>query len=318
VRSAALVKADVLSGGVGSELMLRVQVPGEAEPRRRVLGMYAGGELFETLGLPLLRGRTFSPQELRGTPRAIVINQAFAEALGGDDALGRTLQIAGRKGPQGTPATPVDVRVVGVVAPTASQRTVLSLPIVFYPAPLVQETALTLLVRFEGGAAAAAGAIRTTVAALDSRVPIERIFTGEELRRRRHTWEFTLVKAISVLGVLSLILAAFGLYGVVSYMVTMRQREIGIRMALGAEGASVLRLVVRQSIVPVLAGCVLGGAGAVIVAMLLRSRLYGVSPMDPLAFGGAALLLLVTMIAASVAPARRAARVDPIQVLRTE
>ena len=317
VRSAALVKADVLSGGVGSDLMLRVQVPGEAEPRRGVLGMYAGGELFETLGLPLLRGRTFSSQELRGPPRAVVINQPFAEALGGD-ALGRTLQIAIRTGPQGMPATPVDVMIVGIVAPTSLERTVLSLPMVFYPAPLVQETALTLLVRFDGGAAAAAGAIRTTVAALDNRVPIERIFTGEELRRRRHTWEFTLVKAISVLGVLSLLLASFGLYGVVSYMVTMRQREIGIRMALGAEGGSVLRLVVRQSIVPVLAGCVLGGAGAVIMAMLLRSRLYGVSPMDPLAFGGAALLLLITMIAASLAPARRASRVDPIQVLRTE
>jgi ABC-type antimicrobial peptide transport system permease subunit len=156
------------------------------------------------------------------------------------------------------------------------------------------------------------------VASLDSRVPLERIFTGEELRRRRHTWEFTLVKAVSILGVLSLVLAAAGLYGVVSFMVTMRQKEIGIRMALGAEGGSVLKLIVRQSIVPVLVGCALGGVGAVIVGMLLRSRLYGVSPMDPLAFGGAALVLLITMVAASLAPARRASRVDPIQVLRTE
>jgi ABC-type antimicrobial peptide transport system permease subunit len=292
--------------------MLRIVVPGEAEPRRGVLGMYAGGQLFDALGLPLLRGRTFSPEELQGPPRVAVVNQPFAEALGGGDALGRTIRIA-----TSTSATAVDVMIVGVVAPTAA-RTVVSLPMIFYPAPLAPETALTLLVRFEGSPAAVTGAIRTAVASLDSRVPLERIFTGEELRRRRHTWEFTLVKAVSILGVLSLVLAAAGLYGVVSFMVTMRQKEIGIRMALGAEGGSVLKLIVRQSIVPVLVGCALGGVGAVIVGMLLRSRLYGVSPMDPLAFGGAALVLLITMVGASLAPARRASRVDPIQVLRTE
>jgi ABC-type antimicrobial peptide transport system permease subunit len=101
-------------------------------------------------------------------------------------------------------------------------------------------------------------------------------------------------------------------------MVTMRRKEIGIRMALGAAGGSVLRLVIRQSIVPVLAGCVLGATAAAIIAKVTRSQLYGVSPMDPIAFGGAMLLLLAVMIVASLAPARRASRVDPVEVLRTE
>jgi ABC-type antimicrobial peptide transport system permease subunit len=118
--------------------------------------------------------------------------------------------------------------------------------------------------------------------------------------------------------VLSLILASVGLCGVVSYMVTLRQKEIGIRMALGAASGSVLRLVTRQSIVPVLVGCALGGVGAVIVGSLIRSRLYGVSPMDPVAFGGATLLLVLTMLAASMVPAHRAAQIDPIKVLRQE
>jgi predicted permease len=314
VRSAALVKGDVLSGGVGRELMLRVWVPGEAEPRRGVLGMYAGGQLFETLGLPLLRGRTFSPEESRGLPRAVVVNQPFADTLSGEDALGRMLRIAAG---EGSFATAVDAVIIGIVAPPTARRTD-SLPMVFHPAPLAPEAALKLLVRFEGNAAAVTGAIRDAVGSLDSRVPVERIFTGEDLRRRRHTWDYTLVGMVSILGVLALVLASAGLYGVVSYMVTLRQREIGIRMALGAEGGSVLRLVVRQTIVPVLAGCVLGGAGAAAVGLLLRSRLHGVSPMDPLAFGGATGLLLITMIAASLAPARRAARVDPITVLRQE
>jgi len=207
--------------------------------------------------------------------------------------------------------------IVGIVASPTATRTD-SLPMVFYPAPILPQPMLNLLVRFDGSGAEVAAAIRGAVVSLDSRVPIERIFTGEELRRRRNTWEYTLIKAMSILGMLSLVLAAAGLYGVASYMVTLRQREIGIRMAMGAERASVLRLIVRQSIVPVIAGCVLGAAGAAVVAMLLRSRLYGVSPVDPLAFGGAALLLLITMIVASLAPAHRASHVDPIQVLRTE
>ena len=101
-------------------------------------------------------------------------------------------------------------------------------------------------------------------------------------------------------------------------MVMLRQKEIGIRMALGAGRATVLWLVLCQAIVPVALGCALGAAGAVATGSLVRSRLYGVSAMDPVAFGGAALLLVVTMVLATLAPARRAARVNPIEVLRTE
>jgi putative ABC transport system permease protein len=191
-------------------------------------------------------------------------------------------------------------------------------PMVFYPAPLTHEPALDLLVRFEGGAEGTRAAIRTIISSLDSRLPIGLVATGEEHRRRRHAGDYILAQTLSVLGVLALALAAGGLYGVVSYMVTLREKEIGIRMALGAAGASVLRLIARQAIVPVLAGCVLGGAGAVTVGSVVRSHLYGVSPMDPMAFGGAALLLLATMLVASLGPAHRASRVDPITVLRRE
>jgi ABC-type antimicrobial peptide transport system permease subunit len=183
---------------------------------------------------------------------------------------------------------------------------------------LTREPALDLLVRFEREADKIAAAVRTIIAAIDRRVPVGRIATGEEHRRLRNVRDYTLAQSVSILGVLGLILGAAGLYGVVSYMVTLRRKEIGIRMALGAKGTSVLRLVLWQSIVPVAVGCVLGGFGAAIVGMVVRSRLYGVSPMDPLAFGGAAVLLLATMILASLAPARRASRVDPVEVLRHE
>jgi putative ABC transport system permease protein len=153
---------------------------------------------------------------------------------------------------------------------------------------------------------------------MDARLPLGNMATGEDLRRRRNASDYTMVQTVSVLGVLALILAAAGLYGVVSYMVTLRQKEIGIRMALGAEALGILRLVLRQTLVPIILGCVLGAAGAVAVGSLVRSRLYGVSAMDPAALGIAALLLLSTMIVASLAPARRASRVDPVTVLRME
>jgi ABC-type antimicrobial peptide transport system permease subunit len=160
--------------------------------------------------------------------------------------------------------------------------------------------------------------VRAIVSAQDPRIPVGEIITGEELRRRRNLSDYTQAQTLSVLGGVALVLAAAGLYGVASYMVMLRRKEIGIRMALGAEPRSVLGLVVRQSMVPVLAGCALGAAGAVIVGSLVRSRLYGVSPMDPQAFGGASLLLILTMIVASLGPARRAARVEPVEVLRAE
>jgi putative ABC transport system permease protein len=266
------------------------------------------------LGLRDARGRGFTADEQRGAPRAVIVNQPFADDVFGGEALGRTLRIGVRNG---AVPTSYDVMIVGVV-PAPSIRRSDSLPMVYYPTPLQPEPALDLLVRFDGDAAGVAAAIRSIVTGIDYRVPVERVATGEELRRARNATSYTLAQTVSLLGLLALILAAAGLYGVVSYVVTLRQKEIGIRMALGAEGGSVLRLVLRQSIVPVMGGCVLGATGAAIVGMLLRSRLYGVSPVDPLAFGGAALLLLLTMIIASLAPARRAARVDPIQVLRTE
>jgi ABC-type antimicrobial peptide transport system permease subunit len=208
--------------------------------------------------------------------------------------------------------------IVGIVAASSNRPLFSRLPNVFYPAPLLHEPALDLLVRFEGDADGMASAVRTIVSGMDARLPLGQIATGEDLRRARHASSYTIAQTISALGVLALILAAGGLYGVVSYMVMLRQKEIGIRIALGADRATVLSLVLRQAIVPVVLGCALGAAGAVATGSLVRSRLYGVSAMDPVAFGGAALVLLGTMVLASLVPARRAARVDPVEVLRRE
>ena len=318
VKAAALSgrrASGILSGGVDSG-GVRISIGGRPEdPRDRSLVSYATAGFFETMGLRIGQGRTFTPEEHRRPSRAVIVNEAFAKKFGGD-ALGRVVDLVS-DGPEGVKTT-AEAMIVGVIAAEPGRPMFSRLPSVFYPAPQLHQPALDLLIRFDGDADGIAAAVRTIVAGMDARLPIAQIATGEDLRRQRHMADYTVAKTVSVLGVLALILAAAGLYGVVSYAVTLRQKEIGIRMALGAEGPSVLRLVLGQSLVPVVLGCLLGGAGAMAVGSLVRSRLYGVSAMDPTAFGGAALLLLITMTVASLVPARRAARVDPIQVLRTE
>lgn len=317
VRSAALSgrSASRMLSGLVESWGVEVWIGGQPEhPRDRSLLTYATGGFFDTMGLQIVKGRTFTRDEQRRPPRVVIVNEAFAKKFGGD-ALGRVVQLKFKGADESI--TTADAMIVGIVA--ASGRALFSrLPNVFYPAPLKHEAAIDLLLRVDGDADSFAAAVRTIVAGMDARLPLGSIATGEDLRRRRNAVDYTMVHTVSALGVVALILAAAGLYGVVSYTVTLRQKEIGIRMALGAERAGVLRLVVRQSIVPVVIGCVLGAAGAVAVGSLVRSRLYGVSAMDPVAFGVAAALLLVTMLAASLAPARRAAQVDPVTVLRME
>ena len=318
VRAAALSGRNVsrMLNGLVESWGVEVWIGGQPEhPRDRSLLTYTTGGFFDTMGLQIVKGRTFTRDEHQRPARVVVVNEAFAKKLGGD-ALGRIVQL--RSKGSGDVVTTADAMIVGIVDAPSSRPLFSRLPNVFYPAPLKPEPAIDLLLRVDGDADSFAAAVRTIVGGMDPRLPVGQIATGDDLRRRRNAFDYAMVQTVSLLGVLALILAAAGLYGVVSYMVTLRQKEIGIRMALGAERATVLRLVLRQSVVPVVLGCVLGAAGAAAVGSLVRSRLYGVSGMDPVAFGLAAALLLLTMVGASLAPARRAAHVDPVTVLRTE
>ena len=318
VRAAALTDRRVPEAlrGLVSSWGPEISVPGQPDRVRGTLSTYVTAAFFKTMGLTFAEGRTFMPDEHRRPPRAVVVNQEFVKRAFGENPLGRviTLTSVGERGER----TSVDAMVVGVIANPHRQPIFSELPNVFYPAPPVHRPARDLTVRFEGDAKGVTASIRTVVSGMEPRLPVDQFATGDELRRRRNSGQYTLTQVVSLLGGLALALAAAGLYGVVSYMVMLRRKEIGIRMALGAAGGSVLRLVLRQSIVPVLAGCVLGAVGAATVARLTRSQYYGVSPMDPFAFGGATLLLLIVMIVASLAPARRASRVDPVEVLRRE
>jgi putative ABC transport system permease protein len=265
------------------------------------------------LGLELKQGRTFTENDRRAPGPAAIVNEPFATVVLGGAAVGRTIRVASRYGEY---ATAAEVTIVGVVAGARERDRNDSRPTVFLSKPLQYQPALALYVRATRELDAVVPALRSTVRQIDPQVPIDSLTTLQQLRDNRRVEQRWLARGVVGLGILALMLAAAGLYGVISYIVSLRVREIGVRIALGAEPGTVLRMVVRQALTPTLIGAALGAGGAAALGAVLRSRLYGVSPVDPVAFAGATALLLVTMVLASLAPARRAARVDPLVVLR--
>ena len=163
-----------------------------------------------------------------------------------------------------------------------------------------------------------AAALHAAAREIDARIPVTGITTLADMRMN-HNLDVTFVgRAVGALGVLALMLAAGGLYSVVAYIVSLRRQEVGIRTALGADAGSVVGMIIRQALLPTLVGAAIGAGGAAAVGAVIRSRMYGASPVDPVAFGVATLLMLAVMLLASWFPARHAGRVDPISVLRQE
>jgi putative ABC transport system permease protein len=189
---------------------------------------------------------------------------------------------------------------------------------VFLPAPLEPAPALALYVRALDDPALLLPAIRAQVDAVDSRVPFAWTATLASSLYDRETEGRLVAHALAALGVIALILAAGGLYGAVSFIVSSRRREVGVRLALGAVPRGIVIMMVTAGLRPALAGAAAGGLVALIGSALLRASMYGIPAIDPVALVLPATLLVGAVIAASLVPARRAARVDPLVVLREE
>jgi predicted permease len=269
---------------------------------------------FETLRLPLVRGRDFDDRDTPDAPRVVVVNQEFARRLygGEQNALGKRFRFG-----QGTPL----MEVIGVAQDGLygslyeDPQPYLYLPVYQHP-----RTAMTLVVSAEsaGAVAAVAEAARREIAKLDARLPVYGVMTAEENLSLAY-WPARVAAGIATtFGVLALVLAATGLYGVMTYAVSRRTHEIGVRLALGAQVGDVLRLIVGQGMRLVLAGVALGLVGAFALTRVLASLLIGVEATDPVTFVGVAALLLAVALLACYVPARRAARVDPLAALRQE
>ena len=285
------------------------------EDGQTVSGGYIGPDLFSAVGLRIIAGRNFAEADRRPRPQAAVVNETAARNLQGP-AVGALVHI-------GLPGRPFEaslpVRIVGVVEASREPRLEAGeLPAarVYLPSPLEDELALTAYVRTSGHAMATALAVRELVGRIAPRVPILEIGSLEEFNERSYATQLWLARAAGFIGVIGLLLATAGLYGVTSYVVAMRSREIAIRMAIGARPQAILRMILGQSMRIAFVGLVVGSGAAVGASRVIQSEYHGVRGVDAAAYSAAALLFLVAMLCASAIPARRASRVDPIQNLK--
>lgn len=276
----------------------------------------ASGGFFTALGVPLLRGRFFDERDGVNAPHVAVINQALAARYWPNaDPLGQRIQFGNMDG---------DKHILTVVGVVGDVREALDAPVepTVYACSVQrpqwwQVSRLAVVVRSTLEPAALIPTLRTTVLGLRSDVPLSFRTLPEIFSASLDQRQFSLV-IFGVFAVVALLLAAMGIYGVMSYAVTQRTHELGIRLALGAQTGAVLRLVIGQGMRLALAGVALGLLASLAATRLLATLVHGVSTTDPLTFAGIALLLLAVALVACWLPARRAARVDPLVALRCE
>jgi putative ABC transport system permease protein len=263
---------------------------------------------------PLLRGRSFTDADRDGTTPVVIINETMAKRFWpGEDPVGKRMRYG--IGDSDIPWMTI-VGVVGDMRRTGFDESVRCETFL----PLAQNPArrLTIVARAEGEPASLAGVLRDQVRAVDPDQPVFAVKTVDEMLGDMASQRRLTMLLFGVFAGLALLLAAVGIYGVMSYAVTQRTHEIGVRMALGAQVGDVLRLVVGKGMALALAGIAAGLAAAFALSRVMASLLYGVSATDPLTFGGVALLLGLVALLASYLPARRAARVDAMIALRYE
>jgi putative ABC transport system permease protein len=298
-----------------------ITVIGNGGERRTegALSSAATPEYLETVGIPILYGRGFTAEEGRAGADVVVVSEAAARNLWpGEDPIGKLLRVE-----QGIVAeTAPFARVIGVARDAQTWRLGETPSISVYLPRIQREWQdLSVVVRTSGDAARELRPlVRTTARALEPAVRLWLDTPEEEIANSK--WGFSGTRIASqlatALGLLALLLAAIGLHGVMAYSVSQRKREIGIRMALGANRGTVLRLVLGQGLRLIMIGMALGVAGSAIAARLLLSLLYGLSPFDPIAYVGVSLLMVAVALVATFVPARRATKVDPMVALRYE
>ncbi|MGA9813653.1 MAG: ABC transporter permease, partial [Terriglobales bacterium] len=278
---------------------------------------------FRTMRIPMLRGRDVSDADNLRAPGVVVINDYLARRYWpGEDAIGKRITFD-------DPAkNPSWLTVVGVTKNTAQSNwtsppeSEVFLPYLqnrdYLDAPSPPFAYLTLVVRTDLDPAALAPAIREAIHALDRNIPLSEIQTMEHVVAEANGQSRFYLVLLGAFAAVALVLAGVGIYGVMSYSVSLRTQEIGIRMALGAQAGDVLKLVVLQGIVQALAGVAVGLVGALALSRLMAGLLYGTQPTDPATFAAVVLVLSAVAVVASYIPARRAAKVDPMVALRYE
>ncbi len=275
------------------------------------------GDYLGALGATLVRGRAFNERDTKDSPLVVMVDQTLAEKFfPGQSPIGKRIT----SDPDGDGNQYRWYEIVGVVAPMKfyGAEPTPPLPVIYFPLAQMYRTNLVLLVRSPQSASALARQISETVASVDSRQPVYDVRSMSD--RVGQTWatQRLLTFLLSVFAGLALLLATIGLYGVLSYNAIRRLREVALRLALGATPAQIRGLIFGHGLRLLLAGCVVGLAGAIISASALRSVLFEISPAQPLIYLLVAVVLTLATAIACWFPAQRAIRVDPIETLRAE
>jgi predicted permease len=262
---------------------------------------------------PLLRGRLFGPEDGPGAANVAVINQTMARRVfGGEDPIGQHV----RTGPAATGPWTTIIGVVGDIRHAGLDAD--PLPEIYFDYAASPPNSPFLVIRTAGAPEAVAEAVRQQARQLDAAASLYDMRTMESIRAASVAERRFLLLLVAGFGVLALLLASVGVYGVMSLVVSERTPEVGVRLALGASPATVLAMIVRHAAFLAGAGVAFGLAGAFVLAPLLANQLFGVTSTDPLTFAIVPLVLLGVGVAAALLPARRAMRIDPVQAIRNE
>jgi putative ABC transport system permease protein len=315
VRSAGMVNYLPLYGGLGSatgfKVVGRPEPPPGQGPSCDVRVADAG--YFQSLGIPLLRGRNFSDTEQREPRHVILINEALARTyFAEEEPLGQRLDVLMFD-------TPQPAEIIGVVGNVRCDSLVdASPPAVYFPHPDLTYAFMTLVIRTDGEPASIAPAVQREIRSLEPNQPVSNVRTMNQVmsewvaRSRFNTLLLGLFAGLATL------LSAVGIFGVMNYSVALRTREIGLRLAVGAQPRQVLLLILKQGFWLTIAGVILGLVAALALTRLLSGLLFGVAAIDVTTFATISLLLVFVSLLACYLPARRAMRIDPLRALRYE
>jgi putative ABC transport system permease protein len=314
IQSAAVVNYIPLGGSNSSDDFLIEGQP-EPAPGRENEGRYrvCSPDYFQTMGISILKGRAFTEQDQAGAQPVIIVNETLARRYWPNgDAIGHRMRFYG----------PLDkapwMEVVGIAQDVKHELDLPVTPDFYLPHKQDSWNAMVLVARTTVDPASMTGPIRQQVLAMDKDQPVYGVYTMNEVRAisvTLYTFGFAMM---SIFATLALVLAAIGIYGVMAFTVTHRTQEIGIRMAMGARAADVLKLVVKNGMSLAVMGIFAGLAGAFVITRLMASLLFNVSPTDAVTFGLVTTGLLLVALVACYLPARRATKVDPMVALRYE
>jgi predicted permease len=275
-----------------------------------------GDAYFSTFRIPIVEGRSFAPTDTETSPKVAVVNEALVKTFfPHENPIGKSFATSDVKGSK------LMFQIVGVSADTHYGSLRENPPPIFYldyrQGPEI-DWGMTFAVKTRTARAAITPSLRRAVASIDPNLPLVDVRTQEEQIDELLMNERIFADLASGFGLLALVLACIGIYGLMAYTVSRRTNEIGIRMALGARAEQVLRMVLREAMWMTAVGVAAGLSGALLVGKVIASLLYGLKPWDPVTLAGSAVLLLLVALGASWIPAQRAARVDPSRALRAE